>query len=277
MRFPDEGVSIKDEGSKTEFSPKILSFLCNWCSYAGADLAGVSRFQYPTNTRVIRVMCSARVDPIMILEGFVQGLDGILVLGCHLGDCHYIHGNYFTIKRVKLTHKLLKQAGIHQDRLYLDWVSAAEGERYAKMIAWFIDEVRKLGPFGEVEGIDAEELKERAKVAQGAARSDKLRWLAGKEIDLCGEERIGIQGKNVYGEQVSKEDYDILMNENVLNEYTRSGIISLIRENPLSIKEIASKLKMCPAEVLQHISILEHAGVVFLTEEEGRTPRYIGV
>ncbi|MFQ6067695.1 MAG: hydrogenase iron-sulfur subunit, partial [bacterium] len=122
---------------KNGFEPKILGFLCNWCSYAGADLAGVSRFQYPPNLRAIRVMCSARVDAIMILEAFIQGIDGVLVLGCHPGDCHYISGNYYTQKRIRTLRKLLQIAGINEDRLHLDWVSAAEGERFATLVTKF--------------------------------------------------------------------------------------------------------------------------------------------
>ena len=104
------------------YDPRILGFLCNWCSYAGADLAGVSQFQYPTNLRIIRVMCSGRVDPILVLEAFIQGLDAVMILGCHPGDCHYITGNYYTERRIKTLQKFLEILGINSERLLLDWV-----------------------------------------------------------------------------------------------------------------------------------------------------------
>jgi len=128
------------------FEPRILGFLCNWCSYAGADLAGVSRISYPTNIRIIRTMCSGRVDPLHVLEAFRQGIDGVLVTGCHPGDCHYITGNYACEKRVKFLRDVLAQVGIDPVRLHLEWVSASEGGKFAKVVKEFIEEVRKLGP-----------------------------------------------------------------------------------------------------------------------------------
>jgi len=131
----------------TEFEPKIVGFLCNWCSYAGADLAGVSRIQYPPNIRIVRVMCSGRVDPAFILEAFKSGADGVLVAGCHLpADCHYISGNFKAYRRVTLLKKLLQQFGIEPERLRLEWVSASEGDRFATIIKDMVKEIKKLGP-----------------------------------------------------------------------------------------------------------------------------------
>jgi len=130
----------------TEFSPTILAFCCNWCSYAGADLAGVSRLQMPPNVHVIRVMCSASVKPEYVLKALSQGIDGVLVLGCHIGDCHYMTGNHRTAKRMPMVQKVLKEIGIEEKRLKLDWVSAAEGEKFQKVITDFVQDVQKLGP-----------------------------------------------------------------------------------------------------------------------------------
>jgi len=130
----------------TEFKPKIMGFLCNWCSYAGADLAGVSRIQYPPTIRIVRVMCSGRVDPIFILEAFRSGADGVLVAGCHPGDCHYLAGNYKAQRRVIMMKRLLEQFGIEPERLRLDWVSASEGDRFAKVVKDMTEDIRKLGP-----------------------------------------------------------------------------------------------------------------------------------
>jgi len=130
----------------TEFQPKIVGFLCNWCCYAGADLAGVSRFQYPPNLRIIRVMCSGSLDPSVILEPFIKGADGVFIGGCHIGDCHYATGNLHTEVKVKAVQKLMKKAGFNPDRLRLEWVSAAEGERFSRVIKEFTDQVKALGP-----------------------------------------------------------------------------------------------------------------------------------
>jgi len=130
----------------TEFEPRIVGFLCNWCSYAGADLAGVSRIQYPPTLRIVRVMCSGRVDPIFIIEAFRSGADGVLVAGCHPGDCHYLAGNYKVQRRVVMLKKLLEQFGLEPERLRLEWVSASEGDRFATVIKDMTEQIKKLGP-----------------------------------------------------------------------------------------------------------------------------------
>ena len=128
------------------FEPKIIGFCCNWCAYAGADLAGISRIQYPPNLRMIRMMCSGAVDPMHILEAFHQGADGVFIGGCHPGDCHYMVGNYKTMRKALLLRNLLRQLGLEPERLRLEWVSAAEGQRFAQVVTDFIEEVKKLGP-----------------------------------------------------------------------------------------------------------------------------------
>jgi F420-non-reducing hydrogenase iron-sulfur subunit len=132
--------------TESEFKPKIVGFLCNWCSYAGADLAGVSRIQYPPTLRIVRVMCSGRVDPVFILEAFKSGADGVLIAGCHPGDCHYISGNYKAQHRVLMLKRVLQQLGLEPERLRLDWVSASEGARFATIIKDMTKEIKKLGP-----------------------------------------------------------------------------------------------------------------------------------
>jgi len=129
-----------------EFEPKIVGFLCNWCSYAGADLAGVSRIQYPPNLRIIRVMCSGRIDPAFILEAFRSGADGVLISGCHPGDCHYIAGNYKAQRRGILLKKLLEQFGVEPQRLRIEFVSASEGAKFAAVVKEMVEDIKKLGP-----------------------------------------------------------------------------------------------------------------------------------
>jgi len=130
----------------TEFQPAIVGFLCNWCSYAGADLAGVSRLKMPPNMVAIRVMCSSRVDPLFVLRAFLGGADGVLVAGCHPGDCHYISGNYYTRRRFALLQRVFDELGLETGRVRLSWVSASEGTRFAEVVTEFTGQVTNAGP-----------------------------------------------------------------------------------------------------------------------------------
>ncbi len=147
--FTDRQIMAQIENAflpNEEIEPKIIAFLCNWCSYAGADTAGLARLQYPPNVRAIRVMCTARVDPLYILKAFVSGADGVLVAGCHLGDCHYLTGNYKAKRRVEKLWKLLEDLGIEKERLRLEWISAPEGEKFARVVKEFVEQLKKMGP-----------------------------------------------------------------------------------------------------------------------------------
>jgi len=130
----------------TRFEPKIVGFLCRWCAYTGADLAGLSRINYPPNVTPIRVNCSGRIDPTLVLKALAAGADGVLIAGCHPGDCHYINGNVKTIRRFKLLRNLLDEFGIEKERVRLEWVSASEGGRYASIVESMTEEIRALGP-----------------------------------------------------------------------------------------------------------------------------------
>jgi len=133
-------------GLSTRFEPKIVGFLCRWCAYTGADLAGTSRIKYPPNVTPIRVNCSGRVDPTFVLKALASGADGVLIAGCHPGDCHYTSGNVKTIRRFKLLQRMLNQFGVEKERVRLEWVSASEGERYARIVESMTKEIRSLGP-----------------------------------------------------------------------------------------------------------------------------------
>ncbi len=128
------------------FEPRIVGFLCNWCSYTGADLAGTSRIKYQPNVRSIRVMCSARVDPTFVIKAFASGADGVLLCGCHPGDCHYSEGNYKTLRRMPLLKRMLADFGIEDERVRLEWVSASEGRRFADVVDDMTNRIRALGP-----------------------------------------------------------------------------------------------------------------------------------
>jgi len=132
--------------SDQAFEPRIIAFLCNWCTYTGADLAGTSRLQYPPNVRIIRLMCSGAVDPIYVMKADLAGADGILIGGCHPGDCHYQEGNYKCLRRYELLKRMVSQLGIEDERFRLEWISAAEGERVKVVINDMVEKLRALGP-----------------------------------------------------------------------------------------------------------------------------------
>ncbi|MDH7506296.1 MAG: hydrogenase iron-sulfur subunit [Candidatus Thermoplasmatota archaeon] len=134
------------EEKNEEFEPKIVGFLCNWCSYAGADLAGTSRIQYPPNIRIIRVMCSGSVDSVYILRALLDGADGVFVGGCHPGDCHYIDGNYKARRRMVLLKNILETLGLEPERIWIRWISASEGQKFAETMKEMTENIRKLGP-----------------------------------------------------------------------------------------------------------------------------------
>ena len=132
--------------SDPNWQPRIVAFFCNWCTYTAADLAGVSRLKYDSNVCVIRLMCSGRVDPQFILDALAKGADGVLIGGCHLGDCHYVEGNYKTVRRFQMLQRLLRDMGIEEQRVRLEWISASEGERIKTVINDMVEQLRALGP-----------------------------------------------------------------------------------------------------------------------------------
>ncbi len=151
-----------------DFEPKIIGFLCNWCCYAGADLAGVSRYQYPTNLRIIRVMCSGRVDPKFVFAAFADGADGVFIGGCWLDECHYVtNGNYQALEMTKRCKGLMSHIGLDPERLRIEWVSASEGVRFAEVITDFTKRLRSLGPLGAAEGKDAQQIRAEIQAAEG--------------------------------------------------------------------------------------------------------------
>jgi coenzyme F420-reducing hydrogenase delta subunit len=180
------------------FEPRIVGFLCNWCSYAGADLAGTSRLSYPPNIRIVRVPCSGRVDPLFVLRALRDGADGVLVLGCHPGDCHYSDGNYHARRRFAVMHELLTFVGYEPERVRVDWVSASEGARFARVVGQFTEAVRSLGPVRRSAGAPPAGVQHAAPlrsvptaggVTPGPEQTEQLRELAGrllaeKQVDL---------------------------------------------------------------------------------------------
>jgi F420-non-reducing hydrogenase iron-sulfur subunit len=238
-----------------EFEPKILGFLCNWCCYAGADLAGVSRYQYPTNMRIIRVMCSGRVDPAFILRAFSNGMDGVFVGGCWLGECHYVtEGNYDALSVMHICKKLLEQIGVNPERLRLEWVSASQGIRFAEVITDFVKKLKELGPLGIGEGIDADGLKLKFEAVQSLV----------PYIKLVERERLRVHfgTEEEYDKFFSSEEVDRLFSELIVDKLTISQILLLLRERPLSTGEISEILGLSPSEVARYLNSSAKEGLI---------------
>lgn len=128
------------------FEPNIIAFVCNWCTYAAADLAGTSRIQYPPNVKIVRLMCSGSVDPIFVMKALLEGVDGVLIGGCHPGDCHYISGNYKARRRIMILKTIVENTGIEPERIWLRWISASEGKQFAAIVKEMVEELKKIGP-----------------------------------------------------------------------------------------------------------------------------------
>lgn len=247
-----------------------MGFLCNWCSYAGADLAGVSRFQYPPEVRIVKVMCSARVDPGIVLEMFIQGADGVFVGGCHIGDCHYIKGNYYAQQRMKAVQKLLAKCGLEPERLRLEWVSASEGERFASLMKEFTAQILELGPSpvsGEHPAIDKLRLLFAAK---SVVEDFRVRSLLGKYVEFSEE-------GNVFGKEMSEEELDTMLDLAIDDEFARVNIMLAAADKPVSVKELATSLDLPARKVLQHIVTLKDRDLMSLCRIEGSTPLYKSV
>jgi F420-non-reducing hydrogenase iron-sulfur subunit len=251
------------------FEPKILGFLCNWCSYAGADLAGVSRIQYPTNVRIIRVMCSGRVDPVFIAEAFMNGIDGVLILGCHLGDCHYISGNYETELKMKMLSKALSTIDF-SDRMRLDWVSAAEGARFAQIVSDFTEHIRKLGPSPVKNKKVKKQIIDNLNAVKFTLCDKRLRALVARQRELTTD-------GNVYGEVIPTDEFEEILDNAIENEMVRHKILEKIKIEGKSVPDIAKEIDIEPHKVLQHIVTLRARGLVDVDKINEEIPTFISI
>jgi coenzyme F420-reducing hydrogenase delta subunit/predicted transcriptional regulator len=213
-------------------------------------------------------MCSGRVDPLFVMEMFVQGADGVLIGGCHPGDCHYMEGNYHTERRVKMIKKVLTKSNLNPDRLGLEWIAASEGERFAETIRNFTEKIRELGPNPVAGDSPNMETLDALFVARSAVEDFRLRTLVGKELGL-------IEKGNVYDEKISQERIDDLMDDAITEELVRTRILHLARDEPQSVKDLAKKMNVPSKEVLKHIVTLRDRNLVRLEEIKGTTPVYI--
>lgn len=236
----------------TEFKPKIVGFLCNWCCYGGADLAGVSRFQYPPHLRVIRLMCSGRVDLAFIFRSFLRGADAVFIGGCHLNDCHYVpEGNYDALGNSLMAKRILEKLGVHPDRLRLEWVSAGEGIRFAEIMNDLSAKVKALGPLGKVEGLEA--------------AIDLVPY-----IKLVERERLRVPQRTEEGYRkfFGSDEFNALFDELILDKLAMARIMGLVRHQPVSPAALSDGLKLAPAEVARHLDELSEDGLIRFDENQ---------
>ena len=245
----------------TEFKPTIVGFLCNWCCYGGADLCGVSRFQYPPYLRVIRLMCSGRVDLGFIFHSFAKGADGVFIGGCHLNDCHYNpEGNYDALGNTLMAKRILEHVGVNPDRLRLEWVSAGEGVRFADIMIDFSAKVKSLGPLGTSEGIDVAELTSRLDMTM-----DLVPYIKLVERERL---RVPLRTEEGYKKFFGSEEFNDLFNELILDKLVMSRIMGFLRVKPVPALEISGSLDLDPSEVARHLQELAHQGLIKF--DEGR-------
>ena len=245
-----------------EFEPKILGFLCNWCCYAGADLAGVSRQQYPPNIRVIRLMCSGRVDPDFIIQSFLEGTDGVFIGGCWLGECHYgVEGNYHALGMVHILKKTMQAMGINPDRLRIEWVSASEGIRFAEVVSSFTGRLKELGPIGVGEGMDHDALNFKLETIKNLVPHLKL-----VERERM---RVHFETEAEYDAYFNSEDVNMLFRDLIADKLALNQIMLLLRKDPLSADKISETLGLSPSEVSRHLKISARQGLLRFDESRG--------
>jgi len=244
-----------------EFKPRILGFLCNWCCYAGADLCGVSRFQYLPYIRIIRLMCTGRVDPAHILQAFSNGADGVYIGGCWPGECHYVtEGNYHALGMTLLFKKLMKYMGINPERLRIEWVSASEGIRFANVMNEFGTKIEELGPLGKSEGTDENEFKFKLEAVRNLL----------PYIKLVERERMRVPSDSVeeYEKFFAGDEADRIFHELIVDKLETSQIMLLLKEESRSNGEISQTLGMDSSDVSRHVNNSVRQGLVMLDEKQ---------
>ncbi len=249
------------------FKPRIIGFVCNWSlpsevgSMSGDKMSGYPKIHF------IRVMCVGRIDPAFVLETFAKGADGVLVIGCHPPDCHYIEGNLQAERKIKMLKKLISRIGLESERLQLEWAYASEIGRFAKIINDFRDQVTAIGPSPVAGETPDRNILLNIEAAEAAVQDFRLRVLVGRETELTEE-------VNVYGEKVPQEEFDALLQDVIEADFIRHKIHILAKEKPMSIKEIAATTNIKPTLVLRHIVNMCRKGMITLDHVEKTTPFY---
>ena len=236
----------------TEFKPTIVGFLCNWCCYGGADLCGVSRFQYPPYLRVIRLMCSGRVDLAFIFRAFAKGADGVFIGGCHLNDCHYNpEGNYDALGNSLMSKRILEHLGVNPERLRLEWVSAGEGIRFAEVMNEFSAKVKSLGPLGTVEGLDA-----------ALALVPYIKLVERERL------RVPVRTEEGYRKFFGGEEFSTLFDQLILDKLVMTRIMNFLRVKAVPAGALSEGLGLDASELARHLDELVGQGLVTFDENQ---------
>ena len=252
------------------FRPKIIGFVCNWSLPTEVDITSPVGIPSHPKIHIIRMMCVGRIDPAIVLETFAKGADGILIVGCHPPDCHYIEGNLHAERKIKMVKKLISLTGLESERLRLEWAYAFEVERFAKTINDFRNQVMSLGPSPLAGDKAATNVLLNIEAAKASAEDFRLRVFVGREKELTEDE-------NVYGEEISQEEYDEIMDEAVKNEFIRNRIYLTVKKNTLSVKDLSKLLDLDSRTVLRHIVEIRQRGWVTVDRVEGTSPLYTAV
>ena len=249
-----------------ELEPRILAFLCNWAGYAAYDLAGTKHLQLPPILEV-RVMCTGRVDPLQLIEAFLNGFDGVMLVGCRKGECRYENGNYYAERRIHWLRKALQHIGVHPDRLYCDWIGADEEQAFKGAMERFSVKISSLGKLGKANGIEREKLDSRLKALKETFAGERIRWLTGKDLEMSG--RTDVFGSPMSASVFEKEVMDIFR-----NEYQRSSILVASEDAARSVVEIANITALSSENVMQEIIVLKRLGKLNLEGVVEGVPKY---
>lgn len=249
------------------YEPRIVGFLCNWCAYSAADLAGMSRITYPPTIRIVRLMCSGRVDPVIVVDTLVNGADGVLIAGCRPGDCHYLEGNLNAEVKIKMLKRLIAKTGFNPERLRLEWIPASGGALFAEVVTNFTNQLSALGPSPLAGDNPDQDVLERLMAVRDTVADIRLRELVGKERQITEKE-------NMYGERIPAEEFEKRLNCYIDDEFERHLILRSIKEQPFSVKDLSKKLNLSPNRVLRHIAVMRRKNLVAVDWIEGRSPLY---
>ena len=223
--------------------------------------------QYTTDIRIIRLMCTGRVDPTMVAGAFIDGADGIMVVGCHFGDCHYISGNYQARVKIGLAARTLDYVGLNPGRVAFNQCSSAEGERFVSQVTAFDRTLREIGPLGTGDRVSLPELKEKLETARTALGKEKLRWVVGKFTEFQ-------SNGNKYGEKFTEHEMWRTLDTIVMDEIATHEILKEMRKGPVSVKDLAAGVNIAPPDALQYVLALQRRGLAGLAGVEDSTPRY---
>jgi F420-non-reducing hydrogenase iron-sulfur subunit len=249
------------------FRPKIIGFVCNWSLPTDMEITSPKGVEGYPKCNIVRVVCAGRIDPVTILETFIKGADGVLVVGCPSPDCHYVEGNLQAEGKIKMLKKLLSLTGLRPSRLRLEWVYATDIETFARIVDDFRNQVTRLGESPLAGKIVDEKILTSVLAAKNAAANFRLRLMTGREEDLA-------EAVNVYGEILPKGEFDDVLEKVIGEEFIRHKIQLLARQKPISVRELGTATDLETASILNHIVEMRRKGMITLDHVENTTPFY---